>query len=336
VAAILYDKLGLTCPKKTDNGQRSVDVEALKEMAHPVAFTLLEFRQIDKLANTFVNVLPKFADNNSRIHPEFKSLGAVTGRFSCCDPNVQQIPSRSELGKRLRGAFIADEDHKLIVADYSQMELRVLAHYSEDPLLLEAYTADEETDLHTLTAQRMFKQTDVTKEQRAIAKMLNFGIVYGISATGLFRRLHMLGIKVSESECESFIKTYFKTYKEIEDFLKKAERRIKARGYVETLHGRRRRLTGKTKREVRQAQNFMIQATAADIFKHAFIAVHESLPEGARIIAQVHDEIIIECREDIAEDVHALTVEKMQQAPDGFKVPMRVDAKIVDRWSEAK
>ncbi len=336
VAAILYDKLGLKCVKKTDNGQRSVDVEALKELAHPVAVKLLEFREIDKLANTFVNVLPTFADEHGRIHPEFKSLGAVTGRFSCCDPNVQQIPAKSELGKRLRSAFIAEEGHKLIVADYSQMELRVLAHFSADPLLLEAYNGAAETDLHTLTAQKMFKQQDVTKEQRAIAKMLNFGIVYGISATGLFRRLHMLGIKVTLPDCERFIKTYFQTYKEVDDFLKKAARRIKSRGYVQTLHGRRRRLSGKTKREVRQAQNFMIQATAADIFKTALIAVHESLPEGASIVAQIHDEIIIECPADIAEDVNALTVAAMQQAPDGFKVPMRVDAHIVDRWSEAK
>jgi DNA polymerase I-like protein with 3'-5' exonuclease and polymerase domains len=336
VAAILYDKIGLKCPKKTDNGARSVDVEALKELEHPVADALLEFREMDKLASTFVKVLPKHMDSGGRIHPEYKSLGAVTGRFSCSDPNVQQIPARSDLGKRLRSAFIAEDGHKLIVADYSQMELRVLAHYSADPLLIEAYTAAEETDLHTLTARRIFKQQDVTKEQRAIAKMLNFGIVYGISASGLFRRLHMLGIKVTEGECESFIKTYFKTYKEVADFLLRAERRIKSRKYVETLHGRRRRLTGKTKREVRQAQNFIIQATAADIFKRALLAVHESLPEGASIVAQVHDEIIIECRADIASDVHALIVAAMQQAPEGFKVPMRVDAKIVDRWGDAK
>ncbi|MDQ3649919.1 MAG: DNA polymerase, partial [Acidobacteriota bacterium] len=133
-----------------------------------------------------------------------------------------------------------------------------------------------------------------------------------------------------------FIKTYFKTYTDVEDFLKRAERRIKARNYVETMSGRRRRLSGKTKREVRQAQNFMIQATAADIFKQALITVHESLPEGARIVAQIHDEIIIECRADIAEDVHALTVAVMEQAPEGFTVPLRVDAKIVGRWSEAK
>jgi len=335
-AAILYDKLGLKCTKKTDNGQRSVAVEALKELAHPAAVKLLEFREIDKLASTYVNVLPEQMDAAGRIHPEYKSLGTVTGRFSCCDPNVQQIPARSDLGKRLRSAFIAEDGHKLIVADFSQMELRVLAHYSEDPLLLEAYNGAAETDLHTLTAQKMFKQQDVTKEQRAIAKMLNFGIVYGISSVGLYRRLHMLGIKVTLPECERFIKTYFQTYQEVDDFLKKAARRIKSRGYVQTLHGRRRRLSGKTKREVRQAQNSMIQATAADIFKTALIAVHESLPEGARIVAQIHDEIIVECRDEHAEEVLALTVATMQQTPDGFKVPMRVDAHIVDRWSEAK
>jgi DNA polymerase I-like protein with 3'-5' exonuclease and polymerase domains len=336
VAAILYDKIGLKCPKKTDKGRQSVDVEALKELAHPVAVKLLEFRQIDKLASTFVNVLPKFADDNGRIHPEYKSLGAVTGRFSCVDPNVQQIPSHSELGKKLRSAFIAEAGHKLIVADYSQMELRVLAHYSSDPLLLEAYTAEEAIDLHALTAQKMFKVQEITKEQRSIAKMLNFGIVYGISSVGLYRRLHPLGIDVTEAQCGSFIKSYFKTYRQVEEFMKRIERRIKSHKYVSTIHGRRRRLSGQTWREVRQAQNFVIQGSSADIFKGALIAVHESLPEGARIIAQVHDEIIVECRADIAEDVRGITVAAMQQTPNGFKVPMRVDAHIVDNWGEAK
>src|SRR5262249_39916119 len=152
---------------------------------------ILRYREIDKLASNFLSVLPKFGDQAGRIHPEFKPLGATTGRFSCRNPNVQQIPSRSELGKKVRQMFIADEGSALVVADWSQMELRILAQYSKDPLLLESYTAAQETDLHTLTASRMFgkAEADVTKEERAIAKMINFGIAYGITAIGLFNRL---------------------------------------------------------------------------------------------------------------------------------------------------
>jgi DNA polymerase I len=158
-AAILYDKLGLKCTKKTANGQRSVDHETLESIrgSHPVIEARLRYRELDKLASTFLKVLPKYADKGGRIHPEYKPLGAVSGRMTCTNPNVQQIPSRTELGKRLRKAFIAEEGHKLVVADFNQMELRVLAHFSEDPLLLDAY-AGAGTDLHALTASKMFRR----------------------------------------------------------------------------------------------------------------------------------------------------------------------------------
>lgn len=154
VAAILFDKLGVPQNKSTQGGKQSVDRQALNDVRgyHPAVDALLRFREVDKLASTFVNVLPSFADACGRIHPEFKSLGAKTGRFSCSNPNVQQIPARSELGKQLRQAFVPAEGRKLVVADYSQMELRVLAYYSKDPLLVEAYTSGTETDLHTLAA----------------------------------------------------------------------------------------------------------------------------------------------------------------------------------------
>jgi DNA polymerase I-like protein with 3'-5' exonuclease and polymerase domains len=336
VGTILYDKLGLKCPKTTGKGARSVDVESLKEIAHPVAVKLLEYRSIDKLANTFIKVLPKFADENGRIHPEFKPLGAATGRFSCASPNVQQIPGRSELGKAVRRAFICEDGNKLIVADFSQMELRVLAHYSQDETLLKAYCTSDETDLHTLTAQKMFGKTDVDKDERGIAKMINFGIAYGITDVGLYRRLTATGIDTTSKECKRYINDYFKTYKGVEKFLGKVKKTIQTRGYVKSLFGRRRRLNGNSSGEIRQAQNFIIQATSADLVKRAMVALDSKLPEGAQLISMVHDELIIECRADHAEDVLSIVVDVMQDTPEGFTVPMPVDAKIVDCWADAK
>lgn len=339
-AAIIFDKLGVPSHKETNGGQRSVDKEALEEVRghHPAVDAVLRYREIDKLASTFLNVLPKFADDSGRIHPEFKQLGATSGRFSCANPNVQQIPSRSELGKKLRQMFVADDGNVLVVADWSQMELRILAQYSKDPLLLEAYTSGHETDLHTLTAARMFHKTeaDVTKAERSIAKMINFGIAYGITAIGLFNRLKPSGVDVSQEDCERFIADYFKTYAGVRKFLTQVETRVRERGYVRNWFGRRRRVSGQTSREVRQAQNFIIQASAADMAKTAMVKLHRALPEGARLIAMVHDEFIVECRAGQAEDVRGLMVEMMQTPPYGFSVPMVVEAKIGANWGECK
>lgn len=338
VAVILYDKLGLKCAKRTKNGQRSTDKNSLKALCgyHPIAVPLLKFREIDKLAKSFMKTLPQFADAGGRIHPEFKSLGARTGRFSCKQPNVQQIPARSELGKKLRSAFIAEPGNKLVVADYGQMELRVLAHYTQDPSLLAAYRNG--VDLHTLTASQVFgkKESEVTKAERSIAKTINFGVAYGITPRGLFNQLSSAGIEANESQCEKFIRDYFKTYKGVRRWLDSTERTARTQGYVTNLFGRRRRLVGRDSRAARQACNFPIQGTAADICKEAMVKVHESLPSGAHIIAQVHDELIIECRAEDADSVCAMVKEIMERAPEGFTVPLEVDAKVVDNWSEAK
>jgi DNA polymerase-1 len=336
VGTVLFDKLGLKCPKQTAKGARSVDSESLKEIAHPLAVKVFEYRSIDKLANTFIKVLPKFADKNGRIHPEFKPLGAATGRFSCASPNVQQIPGKSELGKAVRRAFICEPGNKLIVADFSQMELRVLAHYSQDETLLKAYCTGEETDLHTITAQNIFGKNDVDKNERGIAKMINFGIAYGITDVGLYRRLTATGIDTTPKDCKRYISDYFKTYKGVKSFLTKVDKTIRTRGYVKNLFGRRRRLKGNNAREIRQAQNFIIQATSADLVKRSMVALDSKLPEGAQLISMVHDELIIECRADHAEDVLSIVVEVMQDTPEGFTVPMPVDAKIVDCWADAK
>jgi DNA polymerase-1 len=336
VAAILFDKLGLKCPKETPGGARSVDIESLKEIAHPIAVKLAEYRKIDKLANTFIKVLPKHADENGRIHPEFKPLGAVTGRFSCADPNVQQIPKKSELGKAIRRAFICEEGSKLICADFSQMELRVLAHYSQDETLLSAYRNGSETDLHTLTAQKMFNKEDVGKDERGIAKMINFSIAYGITDVGLYRRLTATGIDTTLKDCKKYIADYFKTYTGVKSFLTKVDKTIRERGYVKNLFGRRRRLKGNNSKEIRQAQNFIIQATSADLVKRAMVSLAAKLPDGADLISMIHDELIIECRSDHAEEVLGIVVDVMQNTPEGFTVPMTVDAHIVDCWADAK
>jgi DNA polymerase-1 len=336
VAAILYDKLGLKCPKETPSGARSVDIESLKEIAHPIAVKLSEYRKIDKLANTFIKVLPKHADANGRIHPEFKPLGAVTGRFSAADPNVQQIPGKSELGKAIRRAFICEPGNKLICADFSQMELRVLAHYSQDETLLAAYCSGAATDLHTITAQKMFNKEDVSKDERGIAKMINFSIAYGITDVGLYRRLTAIGIDTTPKDCKRYIADYFKTYTGVKSFLTKVDKTIRERGYVKNLFGRRRRLKGNNSKEIRQAQNFIIQATSADLVKRAMVALAARLPEGADLISMVHDELIIECRADHAEEVLGIVVDVMQNTPEGFTVPMTVDAHIVDCWADAK
>lgn len=339
-AIILYDKLNLPAKKATNEGHRSVSKEALEEIRghHPIVDTILRYREFDKLANTFINVLPTFADKSGRIHPHFHPLGAKTGRFSCTNPNVQQIPARSELGKKLRSAFIAGEGRKLVVADYSQMELRVLAHYSKDFLLLEAYKSANEVDLHTLTASKMFKKTipSVSKEERSIAKMINFGIAYGITPIGLFNRLVPAGINVSQNECKRFIEEYFQTYSGVNRFLSEVAKVVRKRGYVRNFYGRRRRLNGKTSREIRQAQNFIIQATAADLAKDAMISLHKALPQNAHIIGQVHDELIVECDESQVGEVQSLMVEIMQTVPAGFTVPMVVDSKVGDHWGECK
>jgi DNA polymerase-1 len=338
-AAVLYDKLGLKCTKKTANGHRSVDHETLESIrgSHPIIEVLLRYRELDKLASTFLKVLPKYADKGGRIHPEYKPLGAVSGRMTCTNPNVQQIPSRTELGKRLRRAFIAEEGHKLVVADFNQMELRVLAHFSEDPLLLNAY-AGAGTDLHALTASKMFRRPvdEVTKAQRAIAKMINFGIAYGVTAPGLSSRLRPLGVEVSETQCETFIADYFNTYPGVSRFLDLARRAAQARGYVKSLMGRRRRLQAVDARESRQVQNHIVQGTAADLAKDAMIRLHNALPAGARLVGMIHDEFIVECREKDADAVTALMKVTMQQTPADFKVPLLVDVHVSDNWGDAK
>jgi DNA polymerase-1 len=234
--------------------------------------------------------------------------------------------------------FVAEEGSALVVGEWSQMELRILAQYSKDPLLLSAYTGETGIDLHRLTASKMFGkfEAEVTDSERTVAKMINFGIAYGITPVGLFTRLRPQGVDVTLEQCERFIADYFNAYSGVQKFINDVEMRLKERGYVKNWFGRRRRLSGQTKREIRQASNFLIQGTGADIAKAAMVRLHAALPEGARLISIVHDEFIVECRQEQAEEVRLQMVETMQTAPEGFVVPMVVEAKVAVNWGDPK
>lgn len=350
---LLFDKLGLACTKKTKGGARSVAKEMLAELEdeHEIVPLIQEFREVHKLITGFLIPLPQFLDENNRIHPSFNSLGTVTGRMSASQPNIQQIPARSELGKKMRRAFIPEPGWSLVVADYGQMELRVLASYlasiCRDGRMAELLTSGtapdgSKFDLHTYTAHQMFgvDYTAVEKSQRFVAKMINFGIVYGISSVGLFRRLNAEGIKVSKEECERFIELYFQTYPAVLEYMTLIHSNTKSRGYVINGFKRRRRLLGATERELRQAINYPIQSTSADIVKYAMTNIYRMLPKPARIICQIHDEIIIEAPSEMAEECKSIVESQMMStaATGGkkFAAPMTVDAAIGLTWGDAK
>jgi DNA polymerase-1 len=345
LAELLYGKQGLNlkCHKYTKKKAKSVDTEALTKLDHPLAKAIIDQREFQKLATAFTEKLPKHIEADGRIRPSFNQMGAATGRFSCSNPNLQQVPAHSDLGRQLRDCFMAPPGRKLVVADYSQMELRVLAHYSRDSVLLEAFNRDE--DLHVKTAAKMLGKKPVkiaddpegvTDDERFIAKMINFGIVYGLTPMGLYNRLQAEGMQVTEEECEKFVELYFQTYPGVRSFLNRVKMLIQTKGFVKTLYGRRRRLSGRYDREVRQAQNFVIQGSAADLCKKAMVDIHRDLPEDCFIIAMIHDELIVECPDELAETCKEIVVSNMKKVPYTFRVPIKVDAHIANRWGEAK
>ena len=328
----LYDRLKFRCKKLTKKGNLSTDNEALLALNHPLANAILDYREFTKMENSFTNKLPLHLDENNRIHTDYNPLGTVTGRCSSRSPNLQQTSSHSELGKKLRSCFVAPEGKKLIVADFSMQELRVLAHYSNDPLLLNSFKRGD--DLHETTAKLIFNRSKISKEERFISKLINFGVIYGISPDGLHKRLQGEKVKISIYDCINFINRYFNTYKKVKDFLDTVSTAVRSRGYVRSITGRRRHLTGETKRELRQAANFTIQGTSADITKISLLNLHKELPKDAHLIGVVHDEVIIECSEEMAESVKTLTIEIMENNDFDLRVPMKVDIKVVDNWSE--
>lgn len=341
IGEILFEKMKLPGGKKTKTGY-STNAEVLERLSgeYEIAALILEFRTLSKLNSTYCQGLKKAIAEDGRIHTKFRQTETRTGRISSVEPNLQNIPVRTELGRQLRKFFRAGKGMTLVDADYSQIELRVLAHIAGDKTMIDSFKNG--IDVHTVTASQVFRIPieEVTSQMRSNAKAVNFGIVYGISAFSLAK-----DIGVTNSEASAYIKGYMNTYSAIAEYMKNVVEEARARGYVETLYGRRRYLPELTASNFqtrsfgeRVARNMPIQGTAADIIKIAMIAVHNRLlNEGmkSRLILQIHDELILECPKDEAEKASALLKEEMEKAVT-LDVPMIADANIGENWYLAK
>lgn len=343
LGTLLFEELKLTAPgiRKTKSGY-STNAETLEKLrgTDPIISLILDYRQLSKLRSTYTEGLLKVADEKGRVHTTFTQTVTATGRLSSVEPNLQNIPVRTELGRELRRFFVAPQGKKLIDADYSQIELRLLACISGDQNMINAF--QNGVDIHTVTASQVFgvPPEAVTPEMRKSAKAVNFGIVYGISAFSLSEDLG-----VTRAEADDYIKSYFRTYPSIERYLSETVERAKREGYVTTLSGRRRSIPELTsgkgmlkKFGERVAMNSPIQGTAADIIKKAMIRVDRALQKAkldARLILQVHDELIVECSE---KDVSA-AAEILRREMEGvmqLAVPLTVELNIGDSWYECK
>ena len=337
---ILFEKMGLPHGKKTKTGW-STNAEVLEELSgcDPIIDLILRYRTVTKLDSTYAQGLLKEIADDGRIHTTFKQTETRTGRISSAEPNIQNIPVRTELGREFRRFFTAKEGYLLVDADYSQIELRILAHMADDKNMIAAFRSGE--DIHTVTAAQVFNQPVewVTPEMRRSAKAVNFGIVYGIGAFSLSK-----DIGVSVAQADSYIKSYLANYSGVDAFMKRTVEDGKRSGYVTTMWGRRRYIpelnaSNKTVQALgrRMAMNTPVQGTAADIIKLAMIKVYERLKAeklDARLILQVHDELIAEAGEDCAERVAEIVTEEMENAA-SLSVPLTVDAKIGRTWYEA-
>ena len=339
---VLFEKLGLPHGKKTKTGY-STSVDVLEDLAdkYEIVGEVLEYRRVMKLNSTYCEGLAKQADKNGRIHTTFNQTVAVTGRLSSTEPNLQNIPIRTELGKALRKYFITkNSDYILIDADYSQIELKVLAHMSKDANMTYAFNSG--ADIHTITASQVFGVSldNVTPELRKRAKAVNFGIVYGIGAYSLSKDLH-----VSNKEAKQYIDSYFATYPDVHRFIKKLIEDARGLGYAKTMFGRIRyipELSSSNKNlqafGERAAMNSPIQGTAADIIKIAMINVNKALKEAnidAKLILQVHDELIIEAHKDCAEQALSILKTEMEKAIT-LLVPLTADTSLGENWLDAK
>ena len=339
---LLFGKLGLEGGKKTASGQYSTDEKTLSKLVdvHPIIAKILEYRQFTKLKSTYVDKLPTLIDENGRVHTTYAQAFTETGRLSSSDPNLQNIPIRTERGKMIRQAFVArDEKHVLISADYSQIELRLMAAFAQDKAMLEAFRNGE--DIHRDTASRVYDVMPmfVTPEQRAKCKMVNFGIIYGISAFGLSQRL-----KVPRKEASNLIDTYFKLYPSVKTYMDKAIAEAREKGYAETILGRRRTLRDINSRNAtarqaaeRDAINTPIQGSAADLIKVAMVKVDRAFKAEnlrTKMVLQIHDELVFDTPLEEVEKVKAIVTREMTTALD-FGVPLDVGLGVGQNWLEA-
>ncbi|MBT8189268.1 MAG: DNA polymerase I [Bacteroidia bacterium] len=345
VGEVLFDKMQIPYRwRKTSTGQYSTDVDKLNELSfeHGIVKKILDFRKYAKLKSTYVDALPLMINpKTGRVHSNFNQARAATGRLSSENPNLQNIPIKNDAGREIRKAFIPrDKDHILLAADYSQIELRLIAEISKDEFMLEAF--HEGRDFHKATAARVYDVDfdKVTAEQRRNAKTVNFSIIYGAGATNLSRQL---GIK--RAEAKELIDNYFKQFQGLRNYMVDIVEKAREDGYVTTLAGRKRILRDINSRNglarsnaERMAVNTPIQGSAADMIKLAMIDIHEAMTAGkykTKMIMQVHDELVFDVYKDELDDIRKLIVDKMKNAMPGLSVPIIVDAGIGDNWLEA-
>ncbi|HZH43525.1 MAG TPA: DNA polymerase I [Lysobacter sp.] len=342
VCALLYEELKLPALVKTPTGQPSVNEEALEAIAelHELPRLILDYRGLSKLRSTYTDKLPEMVNpDTGRVHTSYHQAGAATGRLASADPNLQNIPIRTDDGRRIRRAFVAAPGRKLVACDYSQIELRIMAHLSEDPALLRAFTSG--ADIHRATAAEVFgKPIDqVSGNERRAAKAINFGLMYGMSAFGLARQLG-----ISRGEAQDYIALYFSRYPGVREFMERTRQQARECGYVETVFGRRLYLENIQARNQglragaeRAAINAPMQGTAADIIKRAMIDIDAWLQgeQGrARMLLQVHDELVFEADVDFVDELVAEATARMAAAAE-LRVPLLVDAGVGDDWDQA-
>ncbi|MFN8646275.1 MAG: DNA polymerase I [Gemmatimonadales bacterium] len=343
LAALLFEKLQLPVLKKTKTGP-STDADVLEQlsaMGHEVPGLILEYREVQKLKSTYVDVLPTRVNRSTgRIHTSFNQTGAATGRLSSSEPNLQNIPVRSPRGEEIRKGFVPKAGCRFVVADYSQIELRLMAHLSEDPAFIEAFRSGG--DIHRQTAAVIFgvPLPDVTSEMRARAKTINFGTIYGQGPFALSRQLG-----ITQEEARTFIQQYFERFAGVRAYLDLQVRLAREHGYVETLFGRRRYIPEINEKNFnlrafaeRTAQNTPLQGSAADLIKVAMVRIHAALAESrlpARLLLQVHDELVLEAETAAVEQAVALVRRHMEGAAE-LKVPLVVEVGVGDNWLEAK
>jgi DNA polymerase I len=343
IGAIFFDELGLPVVAKTPKGAPSTSEDVLERLAaegHELPRIILDHRGLSKLRSTYTDKLPRMVDpDTGRVHTSYHQAVTATGRLSSSDPNLQNIPIRTEEGRRIRRAFVAAPGHRLLAADYSQIELRIMAHLSGDERLLAAFAGGQ--DIHRATAAEILglAPEDVTSEQRRSAKAINFGLIYGMSAFGLARQLG-----IERSAAQEYVDRYFERYPGVRDFMDRTRRQAREDGYVETLFGRRLHLPeighgNQTRRAAaeRTAINAPMQGTAADIIKRAMIAVDawiETERPAARLIMQVHDELVLEVAESAVEDASAQVREAMESSAE-LAVPLIVEIGVGANWDDA-
>ena len=339
---ILYEKLGLPVIKKTPKGQPSTAESVLQELSmdFPIVQDILSYRAISKLKSTYTDKLPKMVNSNTgRVHTSYHQAVTATGRLSSSDPNLQNIPIRSEEGRRIREAFIAPDGYKILAADYSQIELRIMAHLSRDQGLMDAFAKGQ--DIHQATAAEIFSTNidEVTANQRRSAKAINFGLIYGMSAFGLSKQL-----QITRAEAQNYIEQYFDRYPQVKHYMDETKQSAKKMGYVETVFGRRLYLADiessnyqRRQYAERSAINAPMQGTAADLIKMAMILLHQKIKEEsfeAKIIMQVHDELVIEVNENQSDELSEITTSVMSEISK-LDVDLKVDADIGNNWDEA-